>query len=255
MKSKKLIIGNWKMYPASIEEARDKFTKIKKGASVLRNVQTIICPPFIYIGDLKKFITGRRVGLGVQNTWYENEGAYTGEVSPAQISSLGISSVIIGHSERRALGETDEMVNKKVSAALKAGLAVILCVGESERDRDGHYLKHIDNQIRIALRAVSRKDLPKIIIAYEPIWAIGKNALRAASAEDALEVSILIKKTLTSLYKKNADNVRILYGGSVNGKNAQEFLCNSQIDGLLVGRASLNPIVFSEILKSAENIK
>lgn len=252
---KKLIIGNWKMYPASLKEAREKFIKIKKEANTLRNVQTVICPPFIYAGDLKKLITGHRITLGAQNAWYESEGAYTGEVSPAQIASLGISYVIIGHSERRAQGETDELINKKIIAVVKAGLTVILCVGEEKRDQDGNYLEYIATQIKIALSGVSRKDLGKIIIAYEPIWAIGKNALRAASADDALEVSILIKKTLASLYRKEWGIVPILYGGSTNEKNAQEFLLKSQVDGLLVGRASLDPKVFGDILLIAESIK
>lgn len=252
---KKLIIGNWKMYPMSIQEARDIFTKIKRETGTLRNVQTVICPPFIYAGDLKKLAKGHRLALGAQNTWYENEGAYTGEVSPSQIASLGISYVIIGHSERRALGETDELINRKIIAAIKSELTVILCVGEEKRDQDGNYLEYISTQMKIALKSVSRRDLKRIVIAYEPIWAIGKDALRAASADDALEVSILIKKTLANLYKREWEIVPILYGGSTNEKNAQEFLFKSQINGLLVGRASLDPNVFGEILKSAERIK
>lgn len=252
---KKLIIGNWKMYPVSIKEARNKFTKIKKEAGTLRNVQTIICPPSIYAGDLRKLITGYRIALGVQDVWYEDEGAYTGEVSPAQIASLGISFVIIGHSERRALGETDELINKKIIAAIKSRLTVIFCVGEKERDQDGNYLEYITAQIKSDLKGVSKKDLQKIIIAYEPVWAIGKNALRAASTDDALEVSILIKRTLSNLYKKGWEIVPILYGGSTNEKNAREFLLHSQIDGLLVGRASLDPKVFGKILKSADTLK
>ena len=255
MKMKKLIIGNWKMFPSNIKLARDTFAKIKKEAETLRNVQTVICPPFIYVGDLKKLATGHRLSLGAQNVWYENEGAYTGEVSPSQIASLGISYVIIGHSERRALGETDDLINKKIIAAIKSGLIVILCVGEEKRDQDGNYLEYIAMQIKIALKGVHKKDLKKIVIAYEPIWAIGKNALRAASVDDALEVSILIKKTLANLYKKEWEVVSILYGGSINGKNVNELLLKSKIDGLLVGRASLDPKMFGEILKSAERIK
>ena len=243
------------MCPASIKEALDKFTKIKKTADTLRNVKTIICPPFVYAGDLRKLATGHRIVLGAQNVWYENEGAYTGEVSPAQIASLGISYVIIGHSERRATGETDELVNKKIISAIKSNLMAVLCVGEKERDQDGNYLKYISSQIEIALKGVSKKDLSKIVIAYEPIWAIGKNAIRPASADDALEVSILIKKTLAGIYKKEWEVVPLLYGGSVNEKNAQEFLLKSQADGLLVGRASLDPKVFGEILMSAERLK
>lgn len=251
---KKLIIGNWKMYPTSVKEAREKFTKIKKVAGTLRNVQTVICPPFVYVSDLQKLVTGHRIVVGAQNAWIENEGAYTGEVSPSMLVSFKLSHVIIGHSERRTLGETDELINKKVVGAVKAGLIVVLCVGERERDVDGEYLKHITVQIKIALTGIQKKDLVKIAIAYEPIWAIGKHALHAATPEDAVEVSILIKRTLVDLYGKDAGVVPILYGGSVDAKNAGEFLTKSHVDGLLVGRASLDPKAFMEILKSADQI-
>jgi triosephosphate isomerase len=252
---KKLIIGNWKMYPASAKDAQEKFKSIKKIASALRNVQTVVCPPFVYASDLRKLVTGHRCVLGAQNAWIENEGAYTGEVSPVMLASLKLSYVILGHSERRALGETDELVNKKVVAAIKAGLTVVLCVGETERDPDGEYLKHIGIQVKIALKGITKKDINNIVIAYEPIWAIGKHALRAASTDDTLEVSILIKKTLVDLYGKEGGTVAILYGGSVDVKNAWEFLMKAHVDGLLVGRASLDPKIFGEILKSADSIK
>ena len=252
---KKLIIGNWKMYPSSIKDAKVKFSGIKKVASGLRNVQTVICPPFVYIGDLRKMVSGHRCVVGAQNIWVENEGAYTGEVSPAMVASLGIHYAIVGHSERRAMGETDELIAKKVTAGVKAGLTVVLCVGEKERDLDGEYLKLIAEQLTVALRGVSKKDLKQIIIAYEPIWAIGKNAVRAATAEDALEASISIKKTLAGLYATGATDVPILYGGSVDAKNAEEFVLRSRVDGLLVGRVSLDVGAFTEILKKVENLK
>ena len=243
------------MYPASIKDAQEKFKGIKKVASTLRNVQTVICPPFVYVSNLKKLVTGHRCVVGAQNVWFENEGAFTGEGSPAMLAALKLTYVIIGHSERRTLGETDELVNKKVVAAVKAGLTVVLCVGETERDPDGEYLKHIAAQVKIALKGITKKDLAHLVIAYEPIWAIGKHALRAASTDDALEVAILIKKTLAELYSKEGSTVAILYGGSVDAKNAWEFLVKSHVDGLLVGRASLDPKVFGEILKSADTIK
>lgn len=255
MKSKRLIIGNWKMYPVSVKDSKTKFVDIKKVASALRNVQTVICPPFVYVSDLQKLATGHRCTIGAQNAWIENEGAYTGEVSPLMLSSLKLTHVIVGHSERRAIGESDELVNKKVLAGIKAGITVVLCVGEKVRDQDGDYMKFISGQIRLALHGVQKKDLAKVVIAYEPVWAIGKHALRPASTDDALEVSILIKKTLSDLYGKEGMVVPILYGGSVDAKNAWEFLTKSQVDGLLVGRASLDPKTFGEILMSAEKIK
>lgn len=243
------------MFPADEKVAREKFVAIKKTAGTLRNVQTVICPPFVYASELKKLATGHRCAVGAQNAWYENEGAYTGEVSPAMIASTGLSYVILGHSERRALGETDDLINKKIVAVTKAKLIAVLCVGEHERDPDGEYLKHIAAQIKVALKGIQKKDLSNIVIAYEPIWAIGKHAIRVASPEDALEVSILIKKTLVGLYGNDGANVVILYGGSVDASNAWEFLIKSHVQGLLVGRASLDPKVFGEILKSADKIK
>lgn len=252
---KKLIIGNWKMYPKTVKEAREKFTAIRKVAASLRDVQTVICPPFLYLGDMKKIVTGHRCVLGAQDTWIEQEGAYTGEVSPAQLLSVGATYVIVGHSERRALGETDELVNKKVLAALKAGMIVVLCVGEHTRDLDGEYLKYIEAQLTKNLHGVAKKDLKNLVIAYEPIWAIGKNALRAASPDDALEVSIFIKRTLSDLYGKGSETVQILYGGSVDAKNANDFLAKSNVHGLLVGRASLDSKIFGTILQNADTLK
>lgn len=243
------------MYPVNAKDAKTKFADIKKVASALRNVQTVICPPFVYMSELQKLVTGHRCTIGAQNSWTENEGAYTGEVSPAMLISLKLTHVIVGHSERRAMGESDELVNKKVLAGIKAGLTVVLCVGERERDQDGDYMKFISVQIKLALHGVQKKDLVKVVIAYEPIWAIGKHAMRPASTDDALEVSILIKKTLSDLYGKEGITMPILYGGSVDAKNAWEFLMKSQVDGLLVGRASLDPKIFGEILMSAEKIK
>lgn len=252
---KKLIIGNWKMYPRTVKDARVKFTGIKKVASALRNVQTVVCPPSVFVGDLQKLVSGHRCVLGSQNTWIEQEGAYTGEISPAMLVSIGIQYVIVGHSERRSMGETDELVNKKTLASVKSGLKVVLCVGESERDLDGEYLKLIAAQLRTGLKNIQKKDLLNVVVAYEPIWAIGKDALRAATPEDALEVSISIKKTLADLYGATASEVLVLYGGSVDARNSREFLLRSQVSGLLVGRASLDVDVFTSILKSADEIK
>jgi triosephosphate isomerase len=152
------------------------------------------------------------------------------------------------------MGETDELVNKKVLAAIKSGLTVVLCVGEKERDQDGEYLKGIAAQLKIALRGVLKKDIAQVVIAYEPIWAIGKNALRAATPEDALEVSISIQKTLADLYSGPASEIKVLYGGSVDAKNGTDFLLKSRMVGLLVGRTSLDVVAFTELLKKADAI-
>jgi len=254
MAKKKIIIGNWKMAPITMKEAKATFSAIKKTASRLRNVQTVTCPPFVYLSDLKNMTSGHRCLVGAQDSFWNEQGAYTGEVSPAMLANLGIKYVILGHSERRALGESDFIVSKKVKACLKAGLIVVLCVGEEERDDNGEFIKFIKKEITESLKWVQKKDLKNIIVAYEPIWAIGKRAKRSASPEDALEMSILIKKVLADLFDKDlAVKVPILYGGSVNPQNSKTFLVQGEMDGLLVGRASLDSRAFIEILKGAES--
>lgn len=253
MKKKKTIVGNWKMAPRTIDEAKKTFAGIKKTASNLRNVDTVICPPFVFVSELASRVSGKRCSVGGQNTFWKEEGAYTGEVSPTQLYSLAARYVILGHSERRAMGETDEMISKKVDAALRAGLTVIICVGEQSRDQHGEYTKRIEEQLKQSLSQVQKKSLPNIIIAYEPIWAIGANAVRPASPEDVLEVSILIRKVLTNMFdRESSHHVSILYGGSVDEKNCGSFMVEGGADGLLVGRASLDAKQFSEILKIAE---
>jgi len=245
------------MAPETTVEARATFNAIKKIASKLRNAQTIICPPFVYLSELKKIANGHRCVLGAQDSfWDSKEKAHTGEVSPHMLTGLGIKYVILGHSEKRALGESNEIVNKKVGECLKEGLIVILCVGESQRDEHGEYAKFIKNEITGSLKKIPKKYLKNLMIAYEPIWAIGKSATRAASPEDALEVSILIKKILADIFGKDlAVKVPILYGGSVNPDNSKSFLTDGEMDGLLVGRASLDANKFSEILKIANLVK
>ncbi len=257
MANKKIIIGNWKMAPSTMKEAKVVFGGIKKTASGLRNVQTVVCPPFLYLSELKKTINGHRSVLGAQDSfWESSEKAHTGEVSPEMLSGLGVKYVILGHSEKRALGESNEIVNKKVVACLKEGIRVVLCVGESQQDEHGEYTKFIKNEITESLKKVQKKFLDNLIIAYEPIWAIGKSATRVASPEDALEVSILIKKVLADMFNKDvAMKVPILYGGSVNSDNAESFLFEGEMDGLLIGRVSLDAKKFSEILKIANSVK
>jgi len=253
-KNKKIIVGNWKMSPNSLREAEDTFLAIKKKASALRNVQTIICPPFVYIPDLARHVSGHRVLVGAQDVFYEKGGAFTGEVSTKQLASVKARYVIIGHSERRAAGETDEVIAKKITAALKEKLNVILCVGESERDDHGDYTRFIVGQVKSALARIKKAQLANLVIAYEPIWAIGKSAPHPATPADALEISILIRKTIADMFhKKDAFNIPILYGGSADDKNAGGFLREGEADGLLVGRASLDSKKFNAILDTANN--
>ena len=249
---KRIIIGNWKMSPQTLAEARVAFLKIKKTCKKLRRTQAVICPPFVYLHSFKALVS-KQCMLGAQDLFWEREGAYTGEISAGELVDAGARFVIIGHSERRALGETDEDAAKKISAAVREYLLPVLCVGEADRDERGEYTKYIVRQVRHGLRGLKREHLSRIHIAYEPIWAIGARARHAASPDDVFEVSILIRKTLAGMYgKESAENATLLYGGSVDEKNTKEFLEKGGMRGLLIGRASIDPKTFSRILMSAE---
>jgi len=253
---KKIIIANWKLNPTSTKKARQLFIGIKKTASTLKNVQTVICPPFIYINDLQKLVTGHRCVVGAQDTFFEISGAYTGEVSSKMLSNSGAEYVIIGHSERRARGETDETVNKKVISALKEGLHPVVCVGEKERDEGAEYLNFIKQEIKDSLNDIPKNKLDKLIIAYEPIWAISGNEDSVPdSPEDTFETVLFVRKVLAESFgKKFAMKIPILYGGSVDKKNAEDYILHGGVQGLLIGGASLDLKQFSEILKKANNI-
>jgi len=254
---KKIIVANWKMAPASFLGAEKRFQAIKRTANKVRGVQTVICPPMLYLGELAKNVTGHRLLVGAQNAFWNEEEAHTGEHSPDMLVRAGAKYVILGHSERRALGEPNEMIRAKVTACLASGLTVIVCVGEQERDTQGNYTKFIANQVRQSLpkKAAKKRLRGDLIVAYEPLWAIGKKAKRVASVEDAVEAMILIKKTLVGMYGKSATTIPVLYGGSVNEKNAREFLEQETIGGLLVGRAGLDPERFSLILTAMQKKK
>lgn len=244
------------MNPFSAKEAVGILNGVKKTVAKLKKTQTVICPPFVYFNDLRKSIgKSANLFLGAQNSFWEIEGAFTGEVSPEMIKNYGGAYVILGHSERRALGETDEMVSKKTVVCLKTGLKTVVCVGEKIRDEQGNYLGFLRNEIRDSLNKVQKRFLKNLIIAYEPIWAIGKKDTEAMLPADIRETAIYIKKILSEIYgQESALAVPILYGGSVGGKNAGDIIKNGGVDGLLVGHQSLKPENFSEILKSVENI-
>jgi len=256
--TKKLIVFNWKMNPTSLEEAKKLFaliltpkTSALPAGRYNLKPNLVICPPFIY-SPIFSSVSGHQssVKLGAQDSFWENSGAYTGEISAAMLKNLGVKYVIVGHSERRNyLGETDEMINKKVKAALGAGLKVILCVGESLkiRKKAKKVIKNfIKNQLQKDLKGLSRVKSQKsnVIVAYEPRWAIGTG--NYCQPEDALEIIKFIKNFLNS--KFIIHNSRVLYGGSVTGKNIKEYLKFKEIDGVLVGGASVNQKELKRIL-------
>lgn len=250
----KIVVGNWKMNPLSLKEAEKLFTNISKSVSNIKKTEIIICPPFIYLEKLKKI--SKKIYLGAQDTFGRDTGAYTGEVSGDMLYDIGVRYVILGHSERRSIlngiGESNETINKKLKASIAAGLNPILCVGENTRDENHEYLSFIKTQLEESLDGVSKNFISKIIIAYEPVWAIGKGAL-PARPEEFLEMSIFIKKILSDKFGlKMIEGIKIIYGGSVDEKNTLDFISKGRADGFLVGRASLNEKKFSNIVKICE---
>jgi len=248
---KKLIIANWKENPNSITEAVSLAQQIDKGIGKANKAEVVIAPPFPFLSAVGKVL--KRAKLGAQNVFWEDKAAHTGEISPRMLKSSGVKYAIIGHSERRRLGETDEMINKKISASLKAELKVILCVGESlnVRRRGLSASKNfVKGQLKKDLKGLHSTFYilhSRIIVAYEPIWAISTNKnARPDKPEDALEMIKLIKQFCHSHFAIR--NLPVLYGGSVNSKNAKNFLQYKEIDGALVGGASLKPDEFGKIV-------
>jgi triosephosphate isomerase len=248
---KKLVVANWKMNPGAFSEAKKLFSSVYKLVLSLRHTQTVVCPPAIYLDPLRHLSRSNRIALGAQDCFYEDYGAYTGQSSPVMLKNIGARFVIVGHSERRALGEDDATVGRKVAAAVRHGLTVILCIGESRRDNDGLYWAFLKNELEEGLRHVSDKDLARIVIAYEPIWAIGKGA-EAMAPRELLETSLYIRKVLRSIFGESGLSVPILYGGSVSPENTAALLEEGQVQGLLVGRQSLDAKAFGEILDIVE---
>lgn len=249
--ARKIVVGNWKMNPATSKEAETLFSAVAKNISNIKKTEIVICPPFVYLEKVKKL--SKKIILGSQNSFWEDKGAFTGEVSPAMLYDLGVKYVILGHSERRALGDTNELVNKKIKSSLRAGLRPILCVGESTRDENHEYFNFVKVELEECLRGISKNSISKIIIAYEPIWAISSTPNRRdATALDSREMAIFIRKILSDKFGMEARKTRVIYGGSVNEKDAAEFLKNGGVDGLLPGRASLDAKKFIEILKTCE---
>ncbi len=251
---RKIIIGNWKMHPGTAEEAKRVFKNIKRTALNLKNSYIVVCPPSVYIPLLISREKGNPpVGKGAQNVFFEEQGAYTGEIGPGMLKDLGVTHCIVGHSERRKMGETDEIISKKVQAVLEVGIHPILCVGENVRDSQGTYLDELKAQIKNSLSKVPKKFASQLIIAYEPVWAIG--APEPMDPASIYETSIFIRKILADMYgHDNALATSVLYGGSVNFRNAADILTKGEVDGLLVGRESVNAPGFTELLKAIDVI-
>ncbi|MBO3445374.1 triose-phosphate isomerase [Clostridium sp. CCUG 7971] len=243
---KPIIAGNWKMNK-TIAEAVEFVNEVKDKVNNDK-VEAVICAPFLALKDLKEATKGSNIKIGAQNMHFEESGAFTGEVAPAMLKEIGIDYVVIGHSERRQyFNETDETVNKKVLKALEHGIDPILCCGETLEQRENGETKSVCKvQIEKALENVTKEDLVKVVIAYEPIWAIGTG--KTATAEDANDVIAYIREVVANLYGELANEVRIQYGGSVKPSNVTEIMNQSDIDGALVGGASLAPSDYTELV-------
>jgi triosephosphate isomerase len=251
---RKIIVGNWKMNPTSIDEAKKITSSINKISDKLKNTNIVICPPFIYIPKLISSKNANNVSYGVQNTFFEERGSFTGEISPVMLKEFGIKYSIIGHSERREMGETDEIIAKKVAMNLEIGIHPILCIGEKERDSQGAYLDILKSQIKNSLDKIPKKLISELIIAYEPVWAIGAKEPMTTGVIN--EMVIFIKKVISDMYgQENGKNMPILYGGSVSFRNALDIMENGGVNGLLVGRESVNPQGFVELLKVVDSVK
>ena len=254
MKRKKVIAGNWKLNKSN-SEARQLANQVKIRSTDIKNVDIILCPPFTALTVVHEVVKGTSIGLGAQNMYWEKSGAFTGEINAEMIKSTGAGYVIIGHSERRQyFGETDETVNMKIKAALKEVLIPIVCVGESLDHREsGITAQIIETQVNGALSGLSALQMADIIIAYEPVWAIGTG--KTATPEQAQEVHAQIRSLVNKQFGDDvSSNVRIQYGGSVKEENAEILLSQPDIDGALVGGACLRAETFLPIIQAAEKI-
>ena len=252
---KPFVAGNWKMFK-NVAEARHLVSELVPALQAIEGVEKVLCPPFTSLLAVAALLEGTDIGLGAQNMHWEMSGAFTGEISPAMVSEL-CHYVIIGHSERRAyFGETDETVNRKVQAALSHGLTPIVCVGETLAEYEaGQTATVVSRQVRQGLAGIGGLFEPgsaaAFVIAYEPVWAIGTGKPSTAAGAAAV-VRDMIRPVLAELFGvPAAQAVRVLYGGSVNGKNAAEYFSESEIDGALVGGASLKVADFTQIVQSA----
>jgi len=243
-----LIAGNWKMHK-TVPEALELVRELKERLKGVNDRDILVCPPFTALYPVGKELEGSSINLGAQNMFYEREGAFTGEVSPVMLKDVGCRFVILGHSERRKIfGETDELINKKVLSAAENGLIPILCVGETLEEREAGRTKEVvERQVREGLKGFPEE--AELVIAYEPVWAIGTG--RSATPEMAQEVHKFIREVLAELFgQEKASKTRILYGGSVKPENAKSLLEMEEIDGALVGGASLKADSFEKIVRA-----
>lgn len=252
---KMLIAGNWKMN-TNLFEAQKLAEYVLGGVKNMPkvNIEILMCPPYTNLQSVRDIVENSAIYLGAQNCHYEPKGAYTGEISLRMLKQLDVSYVIVGHSERRQyFGETDEIINKKVKAVLEYDLTPILCIGETLQEREADKTFDVlKTQLDIGLDGISKESYDRIVIAYEPVWAIGTGV--SASSEQAQEAHKWIRNYLENYFQEKAADIIILYGGSMKPSNCQELLSQEDINGGLIGGASLDPESFFEIIQKAQKI-
>ena len=248
MKRRPLIAGNWKMHK-TVPETLAYIEAFKPLVAGVEDRDIMLAPPFTALDAAQRALEGTNISLGAQNCHWESEGAFTGEISPKMLADIGVTYVIIGHSERRHIfGETNEMIRRKIEAALKFSLSPILCIGETLAEREaGRTFEVLEQQLKEGLEGFSAADLKELVIAYEPVWAIGTG--KTATPEQAEEAHAFCRKLLKDMFGEEfAKKIRILYGGSVKPENIVGLMARPDIDGALVGGASLKPDVFARIV-------
>lgn len=241
------------MNPGTLEDARRIASKTRTVAKRLDKTDVVACPPYVFISAIVSRRDPHSLKIGAQSVSFEENGPHTGEVSAGMLRDIGVKYVIAGHSEERGAGDTDEMVSRRVKAIVEAGMNAVLCVGEKVRDEGGLYLEGLKDQIKNSLANIPDRLAKNIILAYEPVWAIG--AKEAMKPEQIYEMSIFVKKVFSDVFSRDqAMKVDVLYGGSVNFRNAADIIKIGQVDGLLVGRESVNIPGFVELLKAVDGI-
>ena len=259
LKTKKiLVIANWKMTPDTLAEAKAKMAVIKRFSEKMKLTETVVCPPSTFIATISQMAGGikGKVKIGSQDISKFESGAHTGEVGALMLKSVGVSYVIVGHSERRAMGEDPALVAQKLQKALASGMTGVICVGEKERDNEAEYLSVIKSQLKEVLVYMSRQQFANLVIAYEPLWAVNNSRNVAITPHEIHQIVILIRKYLKDNWGESiASIVKIVYGGSVTPDNAQDLVHKGEVDGLLIGRASWQPEDLKSICQSLNVVK
>lgn len=244
----KIIVANWKMHPLNARMAKVLASATKKAIGTTKGLLVIIAPPSVFLRDIAKGNKGNKVAYAAQYAHFESEGAHTGEISMPMVRDTGAAYILVGHAERRAMGETNDDTRKQVAAAISSGLKPILCVGEKVRDEEGDYLEGFAQQLLTGLADVPKNKLKEVLIAYEPVWAIGGE--ESMTPNSMHEMSLYIRKVLMEPFGRSALSIPILYGGSINEASAKVMLEEGEVQGLLVGRVSINPARFAALIKT-----